>query len=216
VTQSEAWQAYQRAAGELGELRATERERTGGQARTAATARKQIADLSDKLLAQQTDLTTLARALHLLAPALVPGAAPDGQPVEARLTRVRQCLDEANIAADAADSAADAPLLLPTASPRLRNAAVYGGFSVLGLVAQLVMIGLNSQKVVTSQITMYGWTCCGFPAIAFFAGYIAVGILCRPRKSSTPVDRTPRMGGLICVASLPVYAMVLALVGQLL
>ena len=215
MTQSEAWQADQRAAAELGELRAAERERTGGQARTAASARKQIAVLSDKLLTQQTDLTTLARALRLPAPAFVPGAAPDGQPVESRLTRVRQCLNEANIAADAADSAADAPLLLPTASPRLRNAAVYGGFSFLGLLAQLVMISLNTQRVVTSQVTMYGWTCCGFPALAFFAAYIAVGVLCRPRKSTAAVDRTPRMGGLICVASLPVYVAVLALLGQL-
>lgn len=215
MTQSEAWQAYQRAARELGDLRAADRERTGGQARTAAAARKQIAILSDRLLNQQTDLTTLARTLHLPPPTLMPGPAPDGQPVDVRLTRVRQCLDEASAAADAADQAADAPILLPGTSPRLRNAAVYGAFSFVAVIAQLTLLALKNNAVVTSQFTLYGWSCCGFPALAFFAGYIAIGILCRPRRANGSVDHMPRMGGLISIASIPVFVAILAAFGQL-
>lgn len=215
------WSAYAAAAGRLAAIRAAERDRAGGRRRDAESATAELSEVSDQLVAQQADLIELARTLRLPAPTFPPadrteiaGLAEEVAPAE-RLARARQRLHDSNVAADAAEELGDAPLLLPGWRPRARVAVVYAGCSVGALVGQLVMIGLYSNRAVTDQIGTYAWTCCGFPALAFFAGYLLVGLLCRPRSSAKPVDRFPRMGAALCVASLPVYALVLAAVGAL-
>lgn len=220
----DAWADYVSATQRLGELRRRERERTGGRERSVAAARKEVAALSDQLVEQQADLTRLAQQLRLPTPSFGPAGRSEvtgnaalgvSMPVEDRLERARQCLHDANVAADTADDLGDQPALLPTLRPRARNAVIYAAASGLGLLAQIVMIGLSSQRFVTDKTTVYAWTCCGFPAMAFFLGYLAVGVLGRPRRSTRQVDRTPRMGAVICAASLPVYALVASLLGQL-
>jgi hypothetical protein len=219
------WAAYVSAAQRLGAVRQAERDRSGERHRTVAAAGEQLAELSVQAMAQQADLTELAGKLRLPAPSFPPAARGEvtgplgldsaASPTD-RLARAGQCLHEANLAADAAEDAGRQPVLLPNLGPRARNAVVYAGCSLLGLAAQLVMIGLYSQKLVTDQVSMYAWTCCGFPALAFFAGYLVIGVVCQSRMSTQPVDRSVRMGALICAASLPVYTIVLGMVGQLL
>ncbi len=224
MTDGESWAAYAAAAQQLGQVRQEERERTGGRQRGAAAARADAAELSDKLMAQQADLTELARRLRLAAPMFGPaGRAEVTGPVglgvpaspEDRLARARQCLQDANVAADSADELGDQPALLPNLRPLARNAVVYAGASTAGLLAQLIMIGLYSRRVVSDQFSVYAWTCCGFPAVAFFVGYLVVGIVGRPRSATGPVDRSTKWGALICAASLPVYTVIAALLGQL-
>ncbi len=224
MTDGESWAAYASAAQQLGALRQEERERTGGRQRGAAAARADATELSDKLMQQQSDLTDLGRRLRLPAPmfgpagrAEVTGPVSFGLPAspEDRLARARQRLQDANVAADSADDLGDQPALLPNLRPLARNAVVYAGASAAGLLAQLIMMQLYSYRVVSDPFSMYAWTCCGFPAVAFFVGYLVVGIVGRPRSSTGPVDRSPKWGALICVASLPVYTIIAVLLGQL-
>lgn len=73
------------------------------------------------------------------------------------------------------------------------------------------------------KVTEAAWSLCGLPMIAFFIGYSLVGILGVPRIPPKPperdergfllppqqkpehpkVDRTPRLGFIICIAALP-------------
>lgn len=216
------WSEYAAAAGRLAAVRRAERERTGGLRKDAESARAQLTEVADQLVEQQSDLVELARKLRLPAPSFPPAdrteiaGLAEEVPAADRLATARQRLHDANVAADAAEDLGEAPVLLPGWRPRARVAVVYAGCSLAALVGQLVTIGLYSHKAVTDQVGTYAWTCCGFPALAFFAGYLLVGLLCRPRSSTTPVDRFPRMGAALCVASLPVYALVLGAVGAVL
>ncbi|HEY3505336.1 MAG TPA: hypothetical protein VGN37_21445 [Actinocatenispora sp.] len=215
------WSSYAAAAGRLAAVRRAERERTGGLRKDAESARAELTEVADQLVEQQSDLVELARKLRLPAPSFPPAdrteivGLAEEVPAADRLATARQRLHDANVAADAAEDLGEAPVLLPGWRPRARVAVVYAGCSLAALVGQLVMIGLYSHKAVTDQVGTYAWTCCGFPALAFFAGYLLVGLLCRPRSSTTPVDRFPRMGAALCAASLPVYALVLGMLGTL-
>jgi hypothetical protein len=215
------WPAYVAAAERLAAVRRAERDRTGGLRKDAEAARAELGEVADQLMAQQSDLVELARRLRLPVPSFPPAdrtevaGLAEEVPVAERVARARQRLHDANVAADAAEDLGEAPVLLPGWRPRARVAVVYAGCSLAALVGQLVMITLYSHKAVTDQVGTYAWTCCGFPALAFFAGYLLVGIVCRPRSSTTPVDRFPRMGAALCAASLPVYALVLGAVGAL-
>jgi hypothetical protein len=186
--------------------------------RTTAAARESLNTLSDQLVAQQSDLAQLGSRLRrpvslhpmgALPPVEGPGAA------QTRLRRAGECVRVAEAAAVEAERLGELPALLPAWSAQARNAVIYGACSVSALLLQFSMIALHQNRVVTDQFTTYSWTCCGFPAFAFIAGYLLTGVLGRPRLSGSPVVRSPRMGAAICAASLPIATAVLGLLGQL-
>jgi hypothetical protein len=186
----------------------------------AAAHRKRIVALSDRALTQRDELAEQAGRLRLPAPdfaAAGPGELPDlldPVPVADRLARAEQRLAAAAAAGAEVDRLAASPPLLPSWRPRPRAAVVYAACSFAGLIGQLVLISVASRRGILGQISVYGWTCCGFPLLAFLAGVLLVGLLCRPRLGGA-VQRTPRLGALICLASLPVYVVVATLAGRL-
>jgi hypothetical protein len=185
---------------------------------TSQAARDSLHTLSDQLVEQQSDLTRLGTRLRLPAsphPTGPPPAVDGPGAVLSRLRRAGECVRIAEAAATEAERLGELPALFPRWSPQARNAVVYGACSLAGLLLQFGMIALHQNRVVTDQFTTYSWTCCGFPAFAFIAGYLLVGILGKPRLSDIKAVRTPRMGALICAASLPVATAVLGLLGQL-
>lgn len=184
---------------------------------TTTAARQSLRKLSDELVAQQSDLNSLGTRLRLptsLHPTSTPQVEGPGA-VQTRLKRAGECVRVAEAAATEAERLGELPALLPRWSPQGRNAVIYGACSLGGLLLQFVMISLHTNRVVTDQFTTYSWTCCGFPAFAFIAGYILTGILGRARLTDVKAVRSPRMGALICAASLPVATLVLLLLGQL-
>lgn len=187
---------------------------------TAAEHQRRIVTLSDQALTQRDELTERAGRLRLPAPdfaAAGAGELPDllePVPVADRLARAEQRLGDATTAGAEVDRLAASPPLLPSWRPRMRAAVVYAACSFAGLVGQLVLISVASRRGVLGQLSVYGWTCCGFPLLAFLAGVLLVGLLCRPRAGGA-VQRTPRLGALICLASLPVYVLVAAAAGTL-
>lgn len=185
---------------------------------TSAAARDSLRTLSDQLVEQQSDLIRLGNRLRLPASPHPTGPAPAVEgpgAVQTRLRRAGECVRIAEAAATEAERLGELPALFPAWSPQARNAVIYGACSLGGLVLQFVMIALYQNKVVTDPFTTYSWTCCGFPAFAFIAGYLLTGILGKPRLADAKAVRTPRMGALICAASLPVATAVLGLLGQL-
>lgn len=197
--------------------------RLGAAPRTvpADDAEEQVTALSDRALGQRDELVELAERLRLPAPdftAAGPGEVPDllePVPVADRLARARQRMRDAAATGTEASRLGERPPLLPSWRPRPRAAVVYAACSAAGLTGQLVLISVSSRRGLLDHVTVYGWTCCGFPLLAFLAGLLLCGFLCRPRTGRGPVQRTPRLGALICAASLPVYAVVAAAAGQL-
>jgi hypothetical protein len=189
-------------------------------AEAAAAHQERIVALSDRALTQRDELTERAGRLRLPAPdftAAGPGELPDllePVPVADRLALAERRLAAATAAGTEVDRLAASPPLLPSWRPRPRAAVVYAACSFAGLVGQLVLISVASRRGVLGQISVYGWTCCGFPLLAFLIGVLLVGLLCRPRVGGA-VQRTPRLGALICLASLPVYVLIATLAGTL-
>ncbi|BCJ33768.1 hypothetical protein Athai_12710 [Actinocatenispora thailandica] len=189
-------------------------------AEAAAAHQRRIVTLSDQALTQREELAEQAGRLRLPAPdfsAAGPGEVPDlldPVPVADRLGRAEQRLRDAARSGAEVDRLAASPPLLPSWRPRPRAAVVYAACSFAGLVGQLVLISVASRRGILGQISVYGWTCCGFPLLAFLVGVLLVGLVCRPRAGGA-VQRTPRLGALICLASLPVYVLVAAAAGML-
>ena len=210
VRSSQPWPAYVAAARRLAELRAGHQAQQAGHGQ----ARAQAVELINTLAAQYGRLTELARRLRMSPPG-APGTATDPAPVDVRLARAQTLMRQAEAAAAQAQAGGVPARLLPDVTPRTRNAVVYGAFALVALAAQLVTIALYDQRVVADQFGTYAWSCCGFPAFAFIAGYLAVGFVGPPRVDDEKVDRTPKMGALICAASLPIYLLVVIALGRL-
>ncbi|MFK3982178.1 hypothetical protein ACI2K4_17590 [Micromonospora sp. NPDC050397] len=119
-------------------------------------------------------------------------------------------LDLAYRAAAAADqtiaqveSLAQQPAFLPTASPFGRALAVYAIFIVAGNIGQAFLSSLANLGVV-GTFTLYAWALAGLPALAFFAGYFALGRWGSPRMLRSRPERYARLGFALCFVSMAV------------
>jgi hypothetical protein len=138
-------------------------------------------DATDAALAAHRAPATPVQA----APAPVPPPAPVVMPLATGL---------------AAPAAPAAPAPMPATGAALwpvglRNALVYGGYSLVVLVVQLVLLALVDEE----RLPMLSPMCLIIlPAFAWAAGWFTIGAAFRPAPG-VRVRRTPRLGVLVCL-----------------
>lgn len=224
-----SWGSYAEAARRLDEVRRSDAERTTQQRHEAETGRVALDRLVDRLAGQQADLTSAATTLRMRMRLI--------DPVPSTAHALAEALRQAEQAADAADRAREdalrrgrQPQFLPDASPVARNAAVYGMCAGVALVFQ-AGLALLGDRVDTVGAAL--WSLFGLPVIAFFVGYLVIGVVAIPRIPPTPSqvdrsgrrgqpkrrtadpDRSPRLGLAICFLALPVAWLVLLVLREL-
>jgi len=225
-----SWGSYAEAARRLDEVRRSDAERTTQQRHEAETGRVALDRLVDRLAGQQADLTGAATTLRMRMRLI--------DPVPSTAHTLAEALRQAEQAADAADQAREnalrrgrQPQFLPDASPVTRNAAVYGMCAGVALVFQ-AGLALLGDRVDTVGAAL--WSLFGLPVIAFFVGYLVIGVVAIPRIPPTPPsqpdrpgrrgqpnrrtadpDRSPRLGLAICFLALPVAWVVLLVLREL-
>ena len=189
-----SWSEYTSAARELAELRRRDAAELAERTEATTTAERDLERLSAHLTAQQKMLVGLAKALRLPEPWF------GGKVEPSSVTDLPQALHRAADAANAADAearraeeSAARPILLPTASPTVRNVVIYGAWAMVGWLLQCGLALYSNE----SDFGVLAWSLCGLPALAFFAGYLTVSTLGQPRVGSSYPKQT-RLGGAIC------------------
>jgi len=77
----------------------------------------------------------------------------------------------------------------------LRNATVYGSFAATVLVVQIVLFIVLDE----TTLPLTGPLCLlVLPAFAWLAGYLTIGVAFRPAPGQRTVERTPRLGAIVC------------------
>lgn len=198
------WAAYTDAAQRIAALLRDEQHRASQQATATQTGQAGVDQLTRRLAAQRQHLTQLATALRLPTPhfgGITPS--PVTHPTEA-LHRATAAADTADTAAQAAQRHAAQPPLLPGLTPLTRNALVYAAAAFLFTIVSILTFTLSSN-------TQYGrlpwqlvpWSLCGFPALAFFAGYLTISLAGQPRLGDKHTH-SARVGGAICFIGMPI------------
>ena len=214
------FQQYAALARRLDAVRRGEAELTAGQRKDVEEGRAALDRLVDRLTEQQAALTEAARHLRIRMPLIDP--APSGT------VTAKDALAQAEAAATASDEAREyaleravQPRFLPGATTVVRNAAVYGicaGGAVLISLMLRVVIGDRDPT------TVMLWSLLGLPIVAFFIGYLLIGVVGVPRippeppthderglplppskRVLPPLRRTPRLGLVICFVAVPLF-----------
>jgi hypothetical protein len=80
-------------------------------------------------------------------------------------------------------------------SVALRNATVYGSFAATVLVVQIGLFVVLDE----TTLPLTGPLCLlVLPAFAWLAGYLTIGVAFRPAPGQRSVERTPRLGAIVC------------------
>jgi hypothetical protein len=159
-------------------------------------AREELTVIRARLAPQQAQLRELGVPAISLQPT-PPELTEAARSMAAGPAAVLTSLQAARRWADAADdtlAARGLPRLARWPS-RPRNLLVYGPLAlVFPLIQLLVLVGTGTgpASVVALVVGL------PMPAVAFMAGWLAVGRLFRPRPEDR-VDRTPRFGALVCL-----------------
>lgn len=202
--QATDWAAYIDAAQRIAAILRHEHHRTAQQAAATHSGQAGVDQLTHRLAVQRQHLTQLATTLRLPAPhfgGIAPSPVTD--PAEA-LHRATTAADTADTNAQAAHRQAAEPPLLPGLTPLARNALVYVAAAFLGTIASLLMFTVSTD-------TQFGripwqlvpWSLCGFPALAFFAGYLTISLVGQPRIGDKHTH-SGRVGGVICFVGMPI------------
>ncbi|SCL21034.1 hypothetical protein GA0070616_2180 [Micromonospora nigra] len=193
---SAAWVDYLAAARQLDGIRREAAIAAGEQARTVQAAREELAAVRTRLAPQEGRLRELDVPPVSLAPS------PPELQEAARLTAggpaaVLAALREARVRAEAAEAALSAGgLLRPGGWPApLRNLLVYGPLAVLVPLLQVLVLAVTGPGAVTVAALVCGLP---MPAVAFAAGWLGVWRLFGS-DPAVPVDRTARLGALVCL-----------------
>jgi hypothetical protein len=220
-----SWSSYAELARRLDAVRQAEAERTTRQRHDTESGRVALDQLVDRLAGQQADLTSAASALRIRM-RLIDPAPSTARTVAEALRQAGQATDAADQAREEALQRAGQPQFLPDVSPVARNAAVYGLCAGVALVFQTVLVLLADQ---VDTVGAALWSLCGLPVIAFFVGYLVIGVVAvprippaathqdrsgrrtQPKRVTADPDRSPRLGLAICFLALPVAWLVLIL-----
>ena len=91
----------------------------------------------------------------------------------------------------------------------LRNATIYGCYAATVLAVQIGLFILLDE----STLPLTGPLCLlVLPAFAWLAGFLTIGVAFQPAPGQTRVDRTPRLGAIVCaVPDLLLFAAVVVL-----
>ena len=86
------------------------------------------------------------------------------------------------------------PARMPVA---IRNAAIYGGFTVTVAAVQFALFLLLDES---SSLPLSAPLCLLIlPAFAWLAGFVTIGVVFRPPPGAPPVRRSPRLGAIVCL-----------------
>ncbi len=214
------FQQYATLARRLDAVRRGEAELTAGQRKEVEEGRVTLDRLVDRLTEQQAALTEAAGHLRIRMPLI--------DPAPSSALTAREALTQAEAATAASDhdreyalERAVQPRFLPGATTLVRNGAVYGlcaGAAVVVSLMLQVVIGDNDRT------TVMLWSLLGLPMVAFFVGYLLIGIVGVPRipplppthddrglplppskRVLPPLRRTPRLGLAICFVAVPLF-----------
>ncbi|KKK07542.1 hypothetical protein [Micromonospora sp. HK10] len=191
-----AWSDYVAAARQLDGVRRAAATAAGEQARSVAAAREELTAVRERLAPQQSRLRELGVAALSLVPT-PPEVTESARAMAGGPAAVLAALRAARGWAEAADDTLAARGLprLARWPARPRNLLVYGPLALLVPLVQLVLFLATGTGPVSILALVVGLP---MPAVAFMAGWLAVGRLFRPRPTDR-VDRTPRFGALVCL-----------------
>ncbi|MGH3648741.1 MAG: hypothetical protein ACRDTM_16395 [Micromonosporaceae bacterium] len=221
-----SWQRYSALARQLEAVRRNETARTAGQRQEVESGRTALSQLVDRLTEQQTALTESAALLRVRMPLI--------DPAPSTAITAQDALSQAHAAAELSDqqreqavARAHAPRFMPGASTVVRNAAVYAICAAAALLLSTIMQAAIGD---TDPTTVMLWSLLGLPMVAFFVGYLLIGIVCTPRippkppekdqyglplppekRLVPPLRRSPRLGFAICLLSGPLVWLVLSM-----
>jgi hypothetical protein len=192
-----AWEQYLAATRRLGAIRREAAAAAAERQAAAQAARDELAYVRGRLALQQREWPAAGAAAADLVPTptdLAEAAAIGSRPAEVLdvLRRTRSILDEADALVMGGPAGAGVLGRLPAP---LRNLFVYGPLALFVLITQLVIVSLMTETPLYLPL-------CGLvlPAAAFGLGYVTVGLVF-PAPPGGKVDRTPVLGGLVCLAS---------------
>ncbi|MFY1686752.1 hypothetical protein [Plantactinospora sp. WMMB782] len=143
----------------------------------------------------------------------VSGAAagmPPAPPVDPlrELDLARQSADGADVMIVQTETMAQQAPLFPAMSPLARATTVY--LICASLLTVIIWILLTVAEVTRNKgldsgtFALFSWSCAGLPTMAFFLGYLALGIWGKPRMIVGRPARYARLGFLICFLAPPV------------
>ncbi|WP_442933909.1 hypothetical protein [Micromonospora sp. CPCC 206171] len=203
-----AWTDYLAAARQLDGVRRAAATAAAEQARAVEAAREELAGLHARLAPQQAGLRELGVPPITLTPT-PPELTEAARSMVGGPAAVLAALRVARGWADAADAtlAARGPLRPAAWPPRARNLLVYGPLALLVPMIQLVVLVVAGAGAASLVALVVGLP---MPAVAFGAGWVAVGRLFPPRPGER-LDRTPRLGALTCLVPAVVTASVIML-----
>jgi hypothetical protein len=193
----QAWDEYVAATRRLDTVRRDAAAAAAEQQSAAQAAQGELDYVRGRLALQQREWPNAGLAIPNLAPtpADVPEPGVVGErPVDvlATLRRSRSMVDEADALVVGWQSRPGDIASLP---PALRNLFVYATLAFFVLVTQLVLFSIVTEAPFYLPL-------CGLvlPAAAFGLGYVTIGLVF-PAPPGSKVDRTPVLGGAVCLAS---------------
>jgi hypothetical protein len=191
------WAEYAELARRLADARTEEAARSAQVQQRAAAGRAGVEKLKRRLSIQGDHLLGLSQRLREPHPSFG-GVARTGlsDPDEA-LRLAWEAVDQADVEARRAEERGMRPTLLPTMSPTGRNVLVYSAAALCTWLLSCGLFVLSPDSGASAGTLL--WSMCGLPAIAYFAAYILISVLGRPRTQTMgEVDRSARLGGVIC------------------
>jgi hypothetical protein len=197
-----AWAEYQNLARHLDDLAHQHDARTSALASGGRATTRAAQDLQPRLDEQRQRLDRLGRIVGRQVgepPATFTGVT---DPAEA-LRLAHRHLATADQALTEAERRAQRPALLPGFPTGLRNLLVYLGGAVLAAFAQYLLVLYAAHRHLSTP-TQLAWSYVGFPAAAWIGGYLVISFWGRPRSGDATVNRSPRLGFLLCFLAMPV------------
>ena len=189
------WADYLAAAQRLDAVRRAASAASAEQQAAAAAARQELSSVRARLAPQQVrmmrdfavpegELTPHPMDLEVATQAVAGGP-----------TAVVAALRQARRTADAADAAIIGPGPAGPLRPWARNLLIYGPFAAAVLVVQIVLYLVAPQGSVPTYALLCGLT---MPVLAFGLGWMTIGFVYG--GGPAPVDRTPILGAVACLA----------------
>lgn len=205
------WAGYADMSRRLSDLRQTEARRLDEAEQSSSAGRSAVAQLRQRVSAQQEHLTGLAARLREPRPS-VGGVVRTGlTDVGEAVRRARELMDTADVEARRAEERAYQPALLPGMSSTGRNALIYiAAAFVASIVSGVLWVTSPDTDLGRLPLSLVPWSLCGLPAIAFFAGYLTIAIFGRSRlDSGRGTNYSRRLGGLICFGGMAAFWLLL-------
>ncbi|WP_130405367.1 hypothetical protein [Micromonospora violae] len=189
-----AWAEYLAAARQLDGVRRGAAAAAGEQARSAEAAREELTVVRTGLASQQDRLRELGVPAISLVPS-PPELTEAARSMAGGPAAVLAALRSARGWAEAADAALAARRRPGSWPARARNLLVYGPFALLVPLIQVLVLAATGVGPASVAALICGLP---MPAVAFVAGWIAIGRLFRVGPTER-LDRTVRFGALVCL-----------------